>query len=73
MAKVQLDKAQKRCDGFSIWVLGMLSAKKKTQEELAYYLNIPQNSLWRRLHGQTAWRLCEYYAVLEFFETEGEQ
>ena len=71
MAKVQLDKAQKKCDGFSIWVLGMLSARKKTQEELAYYLNIPQPSLWHRLHGHTEWRLREYYEVLEFFGEEG--
>ncbi len=73
MAKVQLDKAQKKCDGFSVWVLGMLSAKKKTQEELAYYLGIAQSGLWQRLHGNTPWKLCEYYEVLEFFETEGEQ
>jgi len=71
MAKMVLDRAQKKCDGFSVWVLGMLSARKKTQEELAFYLNIPQPSLWHRLHGHTDWRLREYYEVLEFFGEEG--
>ena len=73
MAKVVLDRAQKKCDGFSVWVLGMLSSKKKTQEELAYYLGIAQSGLWQRLHGNTPWKLCEYYEVLEFFDTEEEE
>ena len=73
MAKVVLDRAQKKCDGFSVWVLGMLSAQKKTQEELAFYLNIPQPSLWHRLHGHTPWKLCEYYEVLEFFGEDYKQ
>lgn len=70
MAKVVLDRAQKKCDGFSIWVAGMLNQTGKTQEELAYYLGIAQSGLWQRIHGNTPWRLCEYYEVLEFFGEE---
>ena len=73
MAKVQLDKATKKCDGFSVWVAGMLSTTGKSQEELAYYLGIAQSGLSQRIHGNTNWLLREYYEVLEFFETEGEQ
>lgn len=67
MARVQLDKSKKRCDGFSVWVAGMLASTGKTQEELAYYLGIAQPNLSMRIHGQTEWRLREYFEVQEFF------
>ena len=67
MAKVQLDKAAKKEQGFSVWVAGMLTTTGRTQEDLAYYLNIDQSNLWHRLHGNTPWRLREYYEVQEFF------
>lgn len=73
MAKVALDKAGRKEEGFSIWTLGMLSHTGKSQEELAFYLNIPQPCLWKRLHGQTPWKLREYYEVLEFFGEEGHE
>lgn len=73
MARTQLDKAAKKEQGFSIWVLGMLASTGKTQEELAYYLNIAQPNLWHRLHGNTRWRLREYYEVQEFFAEEYKQ
>ena len=70
MAKVELDKAGKREQGFSVWVTGMLTTTGHSQEELAIFLNIPQPCLWKRLHGQTPWKLREYYEVQEFFGEE---
>jgi len=67
MPRVNLNKRDNEIRTFSFWVRGMLAEKKIRQQDLADYLNIPQQSLSKRLSCDTDWRLGEIADCCEFF------
>lgn len=70
MAKVQLNKASRKVNGFSIWVAGMLNVTQTKQSDLAKYLGLDRSGISMRIHGKTPWTLREFYETQEFFEEE---
>lgn len=68
MPRTILDNRSTQIRNFSFWVRGMLAEKKARQQDLADYLNLPQQSLSQRILGKTEWKLGEMADCCEFFE-----
>lgn len=57
---------------FNYWLRGMLKEKKIKQDDVAYRLNIPQQSVSKRLNGETEWTFKEIIIVYEMLGIEHE-
>ena len=67
MPKITLNKRQMEIRDFSPWVRGMLADRKLRQQDLADYLNLPQQSLSQRILGKSEWHLGEIADCCEYF------
>lgn len=57
---------------FNNWLRGELKEKKIKQEDVAYRLNLTQQSISQRLNGKVDWTLREIIVVYEMLEIEHE-
>ncbi len=57
---------------FNYWLRGMLKEKKIKQDDVAYRLNISQQSVSQRLNGITEWSFKEIIIVYEMLGIEHE-
>ena len=73
MAKTSLTDADRWERQFNDYVRGRLHGDRAKLQAVARYLNVSDDIIYKRIAGDTRWRLGDALAVIEYFEsTPGE-
>ena len=67
MAKVELTQADSWHRQVDDWAYARLHGHRKELHQLAIYLNVTDDTIYKRISGFTEWRLDDALAVLDFF------
>lgn len=73
MPKTNVDRVATKYRRFNDWLRGELKEQRKTQTELADYLNIEQPTLSQRMNGVIEWPFRDVLKVLEYFNASFEE
>ena len=69
MPKLRLTTEERECNRFSDFIRGELKRQNKKQSDLADVLNLPAETVARRLNGKTRWTLPEIVTAVDFLNT----
>ena len=73
MPRTNVDRVATEYRRFNDWLRGELKEQRKTQTELADYLNIEQPTLSQRINGLIEWPFRDVLEVLEYFNASFEE
>lgn len=73
MPRTNVNRVKTKYRRFNDWLRGELKEQRKTQNELADYLNIEQSTLSKRMNGLIEWPFRDVLEVLEFFNASFEE
>lgn len=72
MPRTNVNRVATKYRRFNDWLRGELKEQRKTQKELADYLNIEQSTLSMRMNGLIEWLFWDVLEVLEFLNASFE-